>query len=151
MCRSGALRPVRILVFIRSALRLTSYTRIHREQSVAKGSIIKNNATVLWRCFLFWRAQKDSLARHIRVGCGATVTICRNYRLANLLVVERRASKSRGAKHKLNRHTAVEFLAHPARFERAVPAFGGRCSIQLSHGCLDFPVNYTDFLHKINT
>ena len=66
----------------------------------------------------------DSLARHIRVGCGATVTICRNYRLANLLVVERRASKSRGAMHKLNRHTAVESLAHPARFERAVPAFG---------------------------
>lgn len=26
-------------------------------------------------------------------------------------------------------------LAHPARFERAIPAFGGRCSIQLSHGC----------------
>ena len=28
VCRSGALRPMRILVFIRSALRLTSYTRI---------------------------------------------------------------------------------------------------------------------------
>ena len=26
-------------------------------------------------------------------------------------------------------------MAHPARFERAIPAFGGRCSIQLSHGC----------------
>ena len=45
------------------------------------------------------------------------------------------ASKSRDALHKLNRHAAVEFLAHPARFERAIPAFGGRCSIQLSHGC----------------
>ena len=74
----------------------------------------------------------DSLARHIRVGCGATVTICRNYRLANLLVVERRASKSRVASHKLNRHAAVEFLAHPARFERAVPAFGVSGLIKLN-------------------
>lgn len=35
------------------------------------------------------------------------------------------------------------FLAHPARFERAIPAFGGRCSILLSHGCIGH--NYKTF------
>ena len=36
----------------------------------------------------------------------------------------------------------VKNLAHPARFERAIPAFGGRCSIQLSHGCECHNYNY---------
>ncbi len=35
---------------------------------------IKN--TPAGRDFLLWRRRRDSLARHIRVGCGATVTIC---------------------------------------------------------------------------
>ena len=67
-----------------------------------------------------------------------------NYSLSNAC-----ASKSRGSLHKLNRHAAVEFLAHPARFERAVPAFGGRCSIQLSHGCITMH-DYIYLSHKIN-
>ena len=54
--------------------------------------------------FLFWRAQKDSLARHKRVGCGATVTICRHRRLANLLVVEPEGSNP-GLAQKLNRRS----------------------------------------------
>ena len=42
------------------------------------------------------------------------------------------ASKSRDALHKLNRRAAVEFLAHPARFERAIPAFGVSGLIKLN-------------------
>jgi hypothetical protein len=30
----------------------------------------------------------------------------------------------------------AKLLVHPARFERATPAFGGQYSIQLSYGCL---------------
>ena len=39
-------------------------------------------------CFLLWRRRRDFLARHKCAGCGATVTICPHWRLANLLVVE---------------------------------------------------------------
>ena len=77
----------------------------------------------------FTRTTQMCRLRGIRcVSNGALLVL--NYSLSNAC-----APKSRDALHKLNRHTAVKFLAHPARFERAVPAFGGRCSIQLSHGC----------------
>ena len=46
----------------------------------------------------------DSLARHKRVGCGATVTIYRHRRLANLLVVEPGGSNP-GLAQKLNRRS----------------------------------------------
>lgn len=39
-------------------------------------------------------------------------------------------------KFKPSLRDTLNLLAHPARFERAIPAFGGRCSIQLSHGCV---------------
>ena len=58
---------------------------------------------------------------------------------SRLLIVERDAFKSRGHhdKYKLPHYMYhFVFMAHPARFERAIPAFGGRCSIQLSHGCV---------------
>lgn len=35
-----------------------------------------------------------------------------------------------------NRIIALNFLVHPARFERATPGFEVQCSIQLSYGCI---------------
>ena len=86
-----------------------------------------------WRGALFWRTRRIHSAiyclcvnRNV-LNCALLVL---NYLLSNAC-----ASKSRIATQKKSPLTWGFILAHPARFERAVPAFGGRCSIQLSHGC----------------
>ena len=74
----------------------------------------------------------------LRAGCGAFVTTRISHCSFSWTHCRTRRVQIVGCYHNLykpSRCADLYKLAHPARFERAIPAFGGRCSIQLSHGC----------------
>ena len=84
----------------------------------------------------FWRTRRIPSHDIVISAAGQPLRFERRVACSQLLVVERGASKSRGAIHKLNRHAAVEFLAHPARFPRTILSYRLRGNRYVSNGAL---------------